>query len=216
MNIETAMRGLADLGASWILWVLIVMSLTAVAIAIERLIFFRRHRDGTAAKHEQLLACVESGRVREAVELLGRTEGVEARVALAAISATEKGPAAAKQAMEGATERARIQMERGLSFLGTVGSNAPFVGLLGTVIGIIRAFRYLDESAGRVSAGLMTEVGEALIATAVGILVAIPAVAAFNAFQGVVKRRLASARALASELIARDRLVLTSHPTAAE
>ena len=73
-------------------------------------------------------------------------------------------------------------MERRLAFLGTLGANAPFIGLLGTVIGIIRAFAELNEAAGKVTAGLMTEVGEALVATAIGIMVAIPAIAVFNAY----------------------------------
>ncbi|MEM7448537.1 MAG: MotA/TolQ/ExbB proton channel family protein [Myxococcota bacterium] len=140
------------------------------------------------------------------MEALEECRGVEAQVALAALRTAGMRSASTSHAMDGASERARIQMERGLSFLGTVGSNAPFVGLLGTVIGIIRSFSMLDASNGRVSTGLMTEVGEALIATAVGILVALPAVAAFNYFQGVVKRRLSSARALAAELISHDPL----------
>ncbi|MEM9067435.1 MAG: MotA/TolQ/ExbB proton channel family protein [Myxococcota bacterium] len=206
MDLATALQGIADLGATWILWVLIALSLAALTVALERVIYFRRHRDDTAAKRAQLLSWTESGRIRETVELLEKSRGVEAEVALATMQAIQKRPDAAAQAMDGAAERARVRLERGLSFLGTVGSNAPFVGLLGTVIGIIRAFRLMDATNGRVSTGLMTEVGEALIATAVGILVALPAVAAFNSFQGVVKRRLSAARALASELVSRDPL----------
>ncbi len=93
-------------------------------------------------------------------------------------------------------------MERNLAFIGTVGNNAPFVGLLGTVIGIIRAFQALDESQGQVSEGLMAEVGEALVATAIGLLVALPAVAAYNFFQRVIKGRLAWSDALGHDILA--------------
>ena len=93
-------------------------------------------------------------------------------------------------------------MERRLAFLGTLGANAPFIGLLGTVIGIIRAFAELNESAGKVTAGLMSEVGEALVATAIGIMVAIPAIAVFNAYQRVIKTRLARAESLGREVMA--------------
>ena len=93
-------------------------------------------------------------------------------------------------------------MEKRLTFLGTLGANAPFIGLLGTVIGIVRAFALLDQSAGKVTSGLMSEVGEALVATAIGILVALPAVAFFNVFQRVIKARLARADALGRELLA--------------
>jgi len=88
------------------------------------------------------------------------------------------------------------------AFLGTLGANAPFVGLLGTVIGIVRAFHLLDQSGGKVSSGLMSEVGGALVATAIGIIVALPAVAFFNGFQRVIKTRLSRADALGRELLA--------------
>jgi biopolymer transport protein ExbB len=94
-----------------------------------------------------------------------------------------------------------MHMERNLAFLGTVGNNAPFVGLLGTVIGIIRAFHSLDESQGKITAGLMADIGEALVATAIGILVALPAVAAFNYFQRLIKTRLARGSALGSHIV---------------
>jgi biopolymer transport protein ExbB len=103
--------------------------------------------------------------------------------------------------MQGEQQIAKLHMERNLVFLGTVGNNAPFVGLLGTVIGIIRAFHSLDESQGKVTAGLMADVGEALVATAIGIMVALPAVAAFNYFQREIKTRQARGSALGSHVL---------------
>jgi biopolymer transport protein ExbB len=93
-------------------------------------------------------------------------------------------------------------MEKRLAFLGTLGANAPFLGLLGTVIGIIRAFEELNNAAGKVSAGLMSEIGEALVATAIGILVALPAIAFFNFFQRVIKARITRADAFGREVLA--------------
>ena len=104
--------------------------------------------------------------------------------------------------MAAAIRLARLRMSRSLTYLGTVGNNAPFVGLLGTVIGIVRAFAELERSQGQVTSGLMAEVGEALVATAVGILVALPAVALFNYFQRLVKMRITQAQALADGLLA--------------
>jgi biopolymer transport protein ExbB len=98
--------------------------------------------------------------------------------------------------MLSATESIRLELERYLSFLATVGSNAPFVGLLGTVVGIVGAFAELDASRGALTEGLMANVGEALVATAVGLLVALPAIAAFNVFRRIVQTRLARADAL--------------------
>ncbi len=76
----------------------------------------------------------------------------------------------------------RIQFERGLAVLGTLGANAPFVGLFGTVLGIIRAFAALGEGGGEQSGAVMAGISVALIATAAGLFVAIPAVVAFNFF----------------------------------
>ena len=112
------------------------------------------------------------------------------------------GTASAEERMNGATQLAKLRMEKRLAFLGTLGSNAPFIGLLGTVIGIIRAFHELNDAAGKVTAGLMAEVGEALVATAIGILVALPAIAFFNAFQRIIKARLARAEAFGHEVLA--------------
>ena len=91
----------------------------------------------------------------------------------------------------------KLTLEKHLAFLGTVGSNAPFIGLFGTVLGIIKAFH--DLGAGQVAqaasgaAGISTGISEALVATAVGLLVAIPAVIFYNYFQR--KIRLITGRA---------------------
>jgi biopolymer transport protein ExbB len=95
-----------------------------------------------------------------------------------------------------------------LLFLGTVGNNAPFLGLLGTVIGVIGAFDALGKpQAGGAAAALAPErvmgtIAEALVATAVGLVVAIPAVAVFNYFQGRVTSALADAETLGHVLLA--------------
>src|SRR5512147_2187153 len=101
------------------------------------------------------------------------------------------GPDAVEEIAQASMIRERQRYERALSFLGTVGSNAPFVGLLGTVIGVILAFAEL----GRNPKGGLEVVGpgisEALVATAVGLLVAIPAVVLFNWFKALLKKRIA-------------------------
>jgi biopolymer transport protein ExbB/TolQ len=97
------------------------------------------------------------------------------------------GPGPTQDAVDGALARRRKEMERGLNFLGTLGSNAPFIGLFGTVIGVIEAFHFLgvgtDDAA---MANVMSGIAEALIATGVGLGVAIPAVIAFNIFQAKI------------------------------
>ena len=96
--------------------------------------------------------------------------------------------------MAGAAALQRMKLERRLAYLGTLGNNAPFIGLFGTVIGVIGAFDELgggqDAGARRAAAGaaaVMASIAEALVATAVGLAVAIPAVAAYNYFQRLIK-----------------------------
>jgi biopolymer transport protein ExbB len=199
MSIHERMSSFAMLGAEWVLWVLVALSLIAVAIIVERSMSLLSGRRDSGQLRRQLLARLAAGDLRGARHLLQESPCVEARVAEAGLSGGSVH--GAEERMSAATERERQQLEKRLAYLGTVGNNAPFVGLLGTVIGIIRAFHELDRSGGQLSTGLMTEVGEALVATAVGILVALPAVAFFNLFQRIIQARLGQAEALGREAI---------------
>ena len=202
MDIQAKLTGFAMLGATWVMWVLVGLSIGGVAIALDRAIYLIRTSDNYRRLKRELLAFLRVGDVESARERLAASKSVEAQVAAAGLSAPEDGAASAEERIAGATQVAKIRMERRLAFLGTLGSNAPFIGLLGTVIGIIRAFRTMEGAAGKVTAGLMSEVGEALVATAIGILVALPAIAAFNLFQRVVKTRLVRIEAMGRELVA--------------
>ena len=199
MNIHERMTGFAMLGAEWILWLLVALSLVAVAIVVERSIAMFLGRDDPEKLRRDLLDLLRRGDLRSARHLLQESACVEARVAEAGLESSRiEG---AEDRMAAASERVRLGLERRLAFLGTVGNNAPFVGLLGTVIGVIRAFHDLDRSGGQLSAGLMANVGEALVATAIGLLVALPAVVFFNLFQRVIQSRVGNAEALGREAL---------------
>lgn len=215
MDIQQRLTAFAMLGATWVMWLLVGLSIIGLAIILERAYFFAVTRDDIDKLRADLLASLKLGRLGEAQKRMQQSRSFEAMVALAALDAVEDGPQSASERMAGEQQIARLHMERSLAFLGTVGANAPFVGLLGTVIGIIRAFHSLDESQGKVTAGLMADVGEALVATAVGILVALPAVAAFNYFQRLIKARLARGQSLGSHVLS-HLLSTKTQPQAAE
>ena len=101
------------------------------------------------------------------------------------------------EAMTGARTRERLHLERNLAILGTLGNNAPFIGLFGTVLGIIKAFADLSKNQAGGAAAVMSGISEALVATAVGLMVAIPAVIFFNFFQGKVRKAMARVDAMA-------------------
>jgi biopolymer transport protein ExbB len=199
MDLATRMSSLADFGARWVLWLLFGLSIVAIAIIIERAVLFFSSRDDVSRLRRELRRLLEAGDEKKARARLEESPSYEARVAIAGL---ESGDAkTADERMLGEKELARLALERRLAILGTLGNNAPFIGLLGTVIGIVRAFRALESAQAQVSAGLMAEIGEALIATAIGLLVALPAVAAFNAFQRVVRSRLGQSDVLRHEVL---------------
>jgi biopolymer transport protein ExbB len=99
------------------------------------------------------------------------------------------------------TERARY--EKGLAILATLGANAPFIGLFGTVLGIVRAFAALGDNSGA-AASVMSGISLALIATAAGLFVAIPAVVAFNTFSNRWKSLVSECEVLKDLLVAHE------------
>jgi biopolymer transport protein ExbB len=202
MDIQERLTAFAMLGAGWVMWLLVILSIIGLAIVLERAYFLLSSRDDVRKLREDLLRLLKGRDVDGARKRLAGSRSFEARVVQAGLSAQSDDPAVAEEKMASESSLARLHMEKNLAFLGTVGNNAPFVGLLGTVIGVIRAFHELDRSAGQVTEGLMSQIGEALVATAIGILVALPAVAFFNFYQRVIRGRLMRADALGRELLA--------------
>lgn len=178
------------LGSEWILELLVILSIISVAITAERLFHFLSHRDDYATLQKELDEHLCAGNVDKARDLLQSGHSYVASICLAGLNVMERGPGAVEEMMTGATKVARLKLERGLAFLGTLGNNAPFIGLFGTVLGIMRAFKDLAENTTEGSAAVMSGIAEALVATAVGLLVALPAVAIFNTFQRSIRRRL--------------------------
>jgi len=199
--VERSKLILLEIGASPIMYLMLVLSVISVAIMIERALFFFRVRENLQKLASELALSLDRGDVTSAKQLVASSSSAESAIVAAGLSRLEQGAAAVEEAMSGASAVQRMRLERRLGFLGTLGSNAPFVGLLGTVIGIVQAFDHLQAAgAANGSGGAMNDVmgaiAEALVATAIGLVVAIPAVAAFNAFQRRIKGILGNAEAL--------------------
>jgi biopolymer transport protein ExbB/biopolymer transport protein TolQ len=159
---------IAMLGATWVLYLLLALSVVSIGAMLERFLFFRKNKNAGKALDEALSVALRN----------------EASILREALQWKKGGPAAVNDALESALGRARGDLDRGSNLLGTLGNNAPFVGLFGTVIGVIEAFSHLGSSAqGAGMAKVMGGIAEALIATGVGIFVAIPAVVAYNVIQ---------------------------------
>jgi biopolymer transport protein ExbB len=198
--LSNRLLALTNLGAEWVLWILILLSIVSVGVMIERAAFFAARR---LPRGEALARRLLGGDLAgAAAEVEGRA-GLEAEVVRAAAAHAANGPGAVREVVAGTVERVRIEYELRLAFLGTLGNNAPFIGLFGTVLGIIRAFVDLSRNPGAAGAGtVMAGISEALVATAVGLFVALPAVIAYNLFQRSLRRATQRATALGHAAVA--------------
>ncbi|WP_242346964.1 MotA/TolQ/ExbB proton channel family protein [Anaeromyxobacter terrae] len=198
--LQTKLLAFTNLGAEWVLWLLIGLSVASVGVMLERLAFFLSRR---AIDVDALQARLLDGDLAGAAASVAGRRGMEAEVVRAAVAHAAKGPETVREVVAATIERARIEYERRLAFLGTLGNNAPFIGLFGTVLGIIRAFVDLSRNPGAAGAGtVMTGISEALVATAVGLFVALPAVVAYNLFQRGLRRTAQRATALGHAAVA--------------
>jgi biopolymer transport protein ExbB/TolQ len=188
-------------GSHWVLYLLLGLSLAAVAVMLERLCFFVQERTPTAALAAALGAMRKSG-PDGAFEKLAGARSMQAAVARACLAHAADGPAAVEEHKAAAIEHERARYERRLAFLGTLGNNAPFVGLFGTVLGIIRAFHDLAGNTMQGTQAVMSGIAEALVATGIGLIVALPAVATYNAFTRHVESATSAAEVLAHEILA--------------
>jgi biopolymer transport protein ExbB len=203
--------GFSLLGADWVLYVLVLISVLSVALLFERGLFYKSAQKGLVEFRKSLRDAVGSGewdralqiaKARNATQPADRPD-LETAMAAALLS-QRTGPAEVlNELAQDHVIRARVKWEKSLSVLATIGNNAPFVGLFGTVLGIIKAFHDLSLQAGGGTgvSGVTAGVADALVATAVGILVAIPAVVGFNLFQRRTKAALSEAEALKSFLV---------------
>lgn len=209
--VEWLQRLMTTSGAGWVLYLLFALSIISVAIMLERAWFYWSLRDDISSLASKLRDSLRSGSVESAKRLCEASPSAEAAVVVAGLVEADRGPKTADEAMKGAAALQRMKLEKRLAYLGTLGNNAPFIGLFGTVIGIVQAFDALavqnaDAAAQAAQAGapqeVMAALAEALVATAVGIGVAIPAVFMYNYFQRQSKAILANTEALSRVLLA--------------
>ncbi len=186
MLIEKLLK-VALLGSSWVMYLLLVLSVLSFGAMLERWWYFFRRRGDIDDLSEKLLGALEQGEDSEAQELLKKSRMVEASILQPAMRMLPGGPEALQDAIDSEMVKVRQDMERGCTLLGTLGNNAPFIGLFGTVIGVIISFQQLSVNQASTAMGsVMAGIAEALVATGVGLFVAIPAVVAYNLIQKAI------------------------------
>jgi biopolymer transport protein ExbB len=193
----------ALIGAEWVLWLLVILSVLSVLAMLERAIFYGKRRFDIQLMRSRFEKFLEKREFDKAAEMLDEhSDKMEARVVLFGIRDWKRGPEAVEDRMAGALATEKNRYEKYLAFLGTIGNNAPFIGLFGTVLGIIGAFDSLGSGTQEAAQMVMAAIGEALVATGVGLLVAIPAVIAFNTFKTRIKKSVAQTDLLGRTLLA--------------
>jgi biopolymer transport protein ExbB/TolQ len=199
--IEQRLLAFTLLGAGWVLWLLVGLSVLSLTVMLERGLYFGQRR--MSKRFPELLRLCQDGSLDKAAQLAAG-DAMEAEVVRVAARVADSGQQAVEKAVASTIDRRRLEYEKWLFVLGTLGNNAPFIGLFGTVLGIIRAFADLaaHPTAAAGAPTVMAGISEALVATAVGLFVAIPAVLAYNIYQRLLKRVIGRSQSLGNAIAA--------------
>jgi biopolymer transport protein ExbB/biopolymer transport protein TolQ len=191
--------------------ILFLMSAWSIGVMIDRYLAYSAARKQSRTFAPLVAGALREGKIDEAIRIAERhkkshlakvvTAGLQEFQAHGAGPVTTEDIEASKRAVDRASAIVHAELKRGLSGLATIGSTAPFVGLFGTVVGIINAFKGIASSQATGLAAVAGGISEALVATAIGLFVAIPAVWMFNVFTVKVEAFDVEMDNSASELI---------------
>jgi biopolymer transport protein ExbB/TolQ len=191
VNLSEAFVEFAQLGADWVLWLLIVLSIVSVGVMIDRFLWFRGRDTDTDRFNRELRGAFERDELDRIVAKYKDDPAIPVQVALRGIAERTKGPESTAEAMHGERARWRRTADRNLIILGTLGNNVPFVGLFGTVLGVMAAFVELQENTPEAQKETLRLIAEA-----------IPAVVAFNYFTRRLKVVMTGADECAHQVMA--------------
>lgn len=167
-----------------IMWPILLCSVIAFAIVIERLIRLRQEQIDTKSFMEQISKSIKRNKIMEALDLCDRTGGPIAAILKAGILKHDRARSEVREAIEDAGVHELPRLERNLPVLATVAHIAPLLGLLGTVTGLVKAFQVIETKATALNpvnpGDLAGGIWEALLTTVFGLVVAIPTLVAYN------------------------------------
>jgi biopolymer transport protein ExbB len=163
--------------------IIFICSLVSTVFIVERFLFFRHTKFDADGFMTSLYQALRESGLRQAVELCKSYRAPVAVVVRSGLQNAKLGEKGLAELMEATALKEKLKLEKYLNILGTMGNIAPFIGLLGTVVGIIRAFNDLSVSGSGGPSVVAAGIAEALITTAAGLVVAIPSVVAYNYFQ---------------------------------
>ncbi len=193
------------LQAEWVLYFLLVIFVLCILVMLVKAAWFAINARRATVLNQRIATLLADGDFDGFTKDVEELDGAEAWVLRHALRYRDNGSDVVEKQLDVALISRKSRMERGIIFLGTVGANAPFVGLFGTVLGVIKAFRDLSIDSEAGAQAVMAGISEALVATAVGLMVAIPAVVAFNYLSRQVKSVMTRSDALNEQVMLRLR-----------
>ena len=184
---------------------LVFLSLLSMAVGLERLIYFANLNWGGEAFRTRLAGLLREGKEAEAIAWLQGMRGAVAGTALAAVKRWKRGRASVENAMVAQSHRDQAALFRFLVILETTVTASPLIGLLGTITGMMGVFRAVSakiaENPQADTSSILAGIGEALVATAAGILIAVVSLFIHNFFQRLAERQMDEAQDVANELV---------------
>ncbi len=191
---------IAEVSAYGILYFMGFLSIASVAIMIERFFALKKISASSNGMANGFKAVIANQDIKQIEQLSENTTSLEGRALGYGMNYVKSyGPNGLDELFNSFKTTEKPELEKNLNILGTIASNAPYIGLLGTVMGIMKAFNDMAGATGQSNDVVMAGIAHALVSTAVGLAVAIPAVVAFNFFQkqvGAVLNNIDAARDL--------------------
>ena len=184
---------IADFADQIVLYVLLLLSVVSIGMILERFFALKKVARESQSMRARVRMALQTNALEDVEVLAKNPEALEGRaLALAMKHIKDAGVSGLEEVFNTFSLTERPELEKYLNFLATIGSNAPYIGLLGTVLGIMKAFHDLATTAEAGQQTVMAGISSALVATATGLFVAIPAVVFYNYFQRQVRGILQS------------------------
>ncbi len=184
------------------LYVLVFCSIISFAIILERFLYFSRRSSSSRMEFmRRLRSLLDKGQMQQALEECRQSKAAFAAVAYSGLNLLGRTEKDIAHAMERETLLETSRLEKFTNIVGTIGSTAVYIGLFGTILGIMRAFRDIAASGAGGITVVINGISEALVCTAAGLLVAVPAVIAYNYFVKKIDTIVLDMELCASEIL---------------
>lgn len=186
---------------SFAMWILLIISIVGLTYTIERILYFIRNRKDVRDFCDRIKKLIAKDEFSEIIDVCRREPSPVSRMVENGLAEPERGTVIIYELMTNVINREKVHMENNVGVIGTISHISPLVGLLGTVVGIIKSFYSIALTGAGGSEVIAMGVAEALITTAAGICIAVPAVIIYNYFVRKISVTVQSLSIVRDEII---------------